>query len=308
MVVYIVDGMDVKRKAAIPMSATPTPGVLSKQWQGVIYANLLPWHIYIDKTLWLPGPSWPLVLEAGVPVNHPGNLKPTTDLELANGFNRFDLHTSVDQPVDDKIPGLGLGLFGQWFNRHETWANQAKAWTDYLARSYMLQQGKFVADVVYYYGEDNNITALFGGKLPDVPAGYNYDFINPDALINLLSVKDGMLITPSGMSYRGLALDSNASKMSLPVLRKIKQLVKAGAIITGVKPEMNASLKDDKQEFQRLVDEVWNAGNTKVTTGKSLNDVFSSLNIQPDFSYTKPQQNTKLCMFTANCLVVISIG
>src|SRR5206468_11123070 len=65
----------------------------------------------------------------------PENLKPTADLELANGLNRFVIHTSVHQPTDDKIPGLGLGPFGQWFNRHETWANQARAWTDYLARS-----------------------------------------------------------------------------------------------------------------------------------------------------------------------------
>ena len=43
--------------------------------------------------------------------------------------------------------------------------NMAKPWTTYLARSsYMLQQGKFVADVVYYYGEDSNITALFCGN------------------------------------------------------------------------------------------------------------------------------------------------
>jgi len=42
-------------------------------------------------------------------------------------------------------------------------AEQAKPWITYLARSsFMLQQGKFVADIIYYYGEDNNITALFG--------------------------------------------------------------------------------------------------------------------------------------------------
>ena len=49
-------------------------------------------------------------------------------------------------------------IFGQWFSRHETWAEQAKVWMDYLARSsYMLQQGRFVADIAYYYGEDNVI-------------------------------------------------------------------------------------------------------------------------------------------------------
>lgn len=48
----------------------------------------------------------------------------------------------------NKIPGLGLIQYGQWFNRHETWAEQAKVWIDYLARSsYMLQQGNNVADI-----------------------------------------------------------------------------------------------------------------------------------------------------------------
>jgi hypothetical protein len=158
----------------------------------------------------------------------------------------------------------------------------------------MLQQGKFVADLVYYYGEDNNITGLFGGKLPDVPEGYNYDFINPDALINLLSVKDGKLVTPSGMSYRVLHLDSNARQMSVPVLRKIAQLVKGGATISGIKPEIDPSLQDNQQEFKRLVNEVWGAGNKNVITGTALSEVFSSLKIQPDFTYTKPEQSTKL--------------
>ena len=113
----------------------------------------------------------------------PEMLKPTADIEMAMGLNRFVIHTSVHQPVSDKIPGLGLGPFGQWFTRHETWAEQAKPWITYLARSsYMLQQGKFVADVLYFYGEDSNITALFSDKAPDVPAGYNFDYVNADAL------------------------------------------------------------------------------------------------------------------------------
>ena len=97
------------------------------------------------------------------------------------GLNRFVIHTSVHQPVNDKIPGLGLGPYGQWFTRHETWAEKAKPWVTYLTRSsYMLQQGKFVADVAYFYGEDSNVTALFGNKAPDVPAGDNFDYINGD--------------------------------------------------------------------------------------------------------------------------------
>jgi len=293
----IADGMDVKRKAAVPMSAWWTPGGIGggqDMHKADVRESASVAHIYGQNlvaaesltALGVLGNAWSY---------SPEKLKPTADLELASGLNRFVIHTSVHQPVDDKIPGLGLGPFGQWFNRHETWAGQARAWTDYLARScYLLQQGKFVADVLYYYGEDNNITGLFAKKLPAVPEGYNFDFVNPDALINLVSVKEGRLVTPSGMSYRVLALDSNARKMSLPVLRKLAQLAKAGATITGSKPELSPSLNDNPQEFQRLVKEVWGAGNSRVYTGKSLRDVLSTLAIQPDFEYNKSQNNAEL--------------
>ena len=81
------------------------------------------------------------------------------------GLNRFVIHTSVHQPLLDKAPGLSLGPFGQWFTRNETWAELAQPWIQYLARScFMLQQGRFVADIAYFYGEDTNVTALFGRR------------------------------------------------------------------------------------------------------------------------------------------------
>jgi len=120
-----------------------------------------------------------------------------------------------------KIPGLGLGPYGQWFTRHETWAEQAGPWIDYLARSsYMLQQGRFIADIAYFYGEDNNITALFGEKLPAILKAIIMILVNADALVNLLSVNNGFITTPSGMSYKILVLDPNSRYMSLPVLRR----------------------------------------------------------------------------------------
>lgn len=293
---YLVDGMDVKRKAAVPMSATwfyTGVGSTYEMAQADIRESASVAHIYGQNLAAAESLTALGFGTSGAWSYDPQKLKPVADLELANGLNRFVIHTSPHQPVDNKIPGLGLGPFGQWFTRHETWAPYAKSWTDYLARSsYMLQQGKFVADVVYFYGEDNNITGLFGHKLPDMPKGYNFDFINPDALINLLSVKDGKLVTPSGMSYRLLVIDSNAREMSLPVLRKIAQLAKAGAVISGVKPEVDPSLKDDEKEFQRLVSETWKAPN--VHTGKTVGEVLVSLNVQPDFAYDKTQTSPEL--------------
>jgi len=294
----IADGMEVKRKAAIPMSAMWTPSIMNGGDQTGYVADIRESasvaHIYGQNfvaaesltAFGMGGTAWSY---------SPENLKPTADLELASGLNRFVIHTSVHQPTDDKIPGLGLGPFGQWFNRHETWAEQAKAWTAYLSRScYLLQQGKFVADIVYYYGEDDNITSLFGKKLPDVPEGYNYDFINADALINLLSVKDGKIVTPSGMSYRVLVLDSNAKYMSLPVLRKINELTKAGATITGTTPINTPSLSDNQTEFKNLVSQIWGTDNAKVFVNESLTDVLKKLDISADFTYSKPQADTKL--------------
>jgi hypothetical protein len=138
----------------------------------------------------------------------PETLKPTADRLLAMGLNRFVIHTSVHQPLSDKVPGFGLGPYGQWFTRHETWAEQAKPWVTYLARSsYLLQQGKFVADIIYFYGEDSNVTALYGRKAPDIPAGYNFDYASSDVILTRLSADAGRITTPSGMSYRLLALD-----------------------------------------------------------------------------------------------------
>jgi hypothetical protein len=302
---FISDGMEVKSKSDIPMSATWTPGgfdggtEVATSYKADVRESASVAHIYgqnlvAAESMTAIGTAWAW---------SPETLKPTADMELANGLNRFVIHTSVHQPVNDKIPGLGLGPFGQWFTRHETWAEQSKPWLTYLARSsYMLQQGKFIADVAYFYGEDNNITALFGDKLPDVPSSYNYDFVNADIITNILSVdKTGQLITPSGMSYRVLALDSNARYMSLPVLQKISAMVKAGAIVVGNKPIGTPTLSDSQNEFKSIVDELWanekgenNIGKGKVFSGKTIAEVLSSLKVTPDFEYTKPQNTTKL--------------
>jgi hypothetical protein len=217
------------------------------------------------------------------------------------GLNRFVIHTSVHQPLLDRKPGLSLGPFGQWFNRNDTWAEDAKPWVTYLARSsYLLQQGRFVADIVYFYGEDTNLTDLFLHKNPEMPDGYNWDYINADALIHVLTFKNGELATPSGMHYRVLALDPHARHMSLPVLKKIRDLVQAGAIVCGAKPTDTPSLADDANEFRSIADQLWGAGDG-ATLGKgrvygkqNLRETLADLHIPPDFTYTRPMPDTNL--------------
>ena len=303
---FIGDGMEVKRKADIPMSATWTPGGfggdesegVATRYKADVRESASVAHIYGQNIV----AAESMTAISNTWAFSPERLKPTADMELACGLNRFIIHTSVHQPVDDKIPGLGLGPFGQWFTRHETWSEQALPWTTYLARScFMLKQGKFVADIVYYYGEDNNITALFGNQLPDIPEGYNYDFINTEALLNLLSVNKGLIKTPSGMSYRLMANDLNARYVPLAVLRKIRDLVNSGMVIVGPRPISSPSLADDQDEFQTIVEQLWGPGTGEQSFGKgkvyadqTIAEVLAALKVEPDFEYTKPQPGTNL--------------
>ncbi|MBR1569754.1 MAG: hypothetical protein IJ651_03365 [Bacteroidales bacterium] len=236
--VYMVDGMDVKRSAEVPMAAcwmpndqgvgSTIPGARADIRESASVAHIFGQNVAAAESFTatgLGGRGWSYA---------PGELKQIADLEMSEGLNRFVIHESAHQPVDSLLPGLGLMTFGQWFNRNDTWAEEARAWTDYLGRSsYLLQQGRFVADVLIYYGEDTNVTGKYTFGLPEyVPAGYSYDFINPTGLIDLLSVKDGRLETPSGMSYAVLCVDDDAPGLrSAEVSSKLEALRQAGAVI-----------------------------------------------------------------------------
>ncbi len=285
--IYLADGMDVKRRADIPMSAMWTPGSLAGgsdeevRSEADIREAASVAHIYGQNLVAAESMtsiqnafSW-----------HPEKLKRTADLEMASGLNRFVIHTSVHQPLDDRKPGFSLGPFGQYFTRQETWAEQAKPWIDYLSRScYLLQQGKPVVDVLYYYGENHNITSAFADKLPAIPAGYAFDFANATALKEALRVENGRIVTPSGQTYRVLVLDGTSNTMmTLSVLKKLSELVKAGMKVVGAKPERSPSLSDNSAEFTALVNQIWSSPNVST---KPIETVLSELNIPKDVDVT----------------------
>ncbi len=286
--VFVGDGMDVKMTADVPMSAFWIPGTGGgsslEMAQADIRESASVAHVYGQNiaaaesftAAGLSGNAWSY---------YPGNLKFMADMALYSGVTRFVIHESAHQPSDAHKPGLGLMIFGQWFNRHDTWAPYARYWADYLARScYMLQQGRYVADILWYYGEDTNIAGIYGHELPGIPEGYSFDFINPYGVKNLLSVKDGSIVTPSGMEYKVLVLGEHCKVMSLEVLRKLDQLVRDGAVICGTIPEKPAGLTDDAAEFDRLVADIWRSGRPNVFTGQLVN-VLKATGTEPDFSY-----------------------
>jgi len=298
----IADGMAVKRTADIPMSAMWTgrggPNGVPAGYAADVRESASVAHIYGQNIV----AAESLTAAGGAFGFAPETLKPVADAELSQGLNRFVIHTSVHQPLTDKRPGLSLGPFGQWFTRLETWAELARPWTAYLARScYMLQQGRFVADVLYYYGEDSNITALFSNAGPDVPAGYNFDYANSDVILNRLTVTNGRLTTATGMSYRVLALDPNSRYMPLAVLRKIREMVNAGAAVAGPKPIDSPSRADDQAEWKTTADQLWGSGTGerrigkgKIYAGMKIAEALTAHQVVPDFEYTKPQADTAI--------------
>jgi hypothetical protein len=299
---FVADGMEVKKFNEVPMSAmwTQKPGVNKEQYnynaddrESASVAHIYGQNLAAAESMTAAAAPWAW---------SPATLKPTADMELLNGINRFVIHESAHQPLVGKAPGMTLGPFGQWFNRNETWAEEASPWVNYIARSsYLLQQGHFGADLIYFYGEDSNLTAIFENKAPDVPAGYGFDYINADGLIHMLKAMDGRITTRSGMSYRALGLDPYGQHMSLPVLRAIHQLVEDGAVVAGPKPTDDPSLADDQAEWRKLNDELFGdsagvhkVGKGTVYAGQSVADVFTALKVTPDFDYTKPESDTRI--------------
>jgi hypothetical protein len=296
------DDMEMRRYADIPMGAMwtfnpgeePPSNYIADVRGAASVAHVYGQNLVGAESMTSNGPAWGW---------SPAMLKPVADYELALGVNRFMIHESAHQPLVDKAPGLTLGPYGLWFNRNETWARQAKPWVDYLARSsYLLQQGRFFADVAYFYGEEAPLTAIYANHpQTDAPQGYAFDYVNADVLLHQFKVVDGRLSTPGGASYRVLYLGGSSSHMTLPVLRRLRELVNQGAVIIGNKPQSSPSLADNPQEFDSIADELWHTsvspsqhGLGLVYSGQRVGQILSDLGLQPDFSYTHPQTETSL--------------
>ncbi|MFM1913353.1 MAG: hypothetical protein RIR51_1191, partial [Bacteroidota bacterium] len=281
--IYLADGMDVKRMADFPMAAMWQPGGLDPGTDEAIRSQIdiresaSVAHIYGQNIT--AAESMTSIMKFFSP--HPGSLKRTADMEMYSGVNRFVIHTSVHQPLDDKMPGFSLGPFGQYFSRQETWANQARVWIDYLARSsYMLQQGKNVADILVYYGENTNLTSEYAQELPPVPFGYEWDFVNSSALKNAIDFQGKEYVSKGGTSYKVLYLDKTSKEMSLGTLKRILSLANLGGKIIGYSPEYSPSLTDEQKEYEIILNQLKSHKNVDFSV--NILDFMKSEQINPD--------------------------
>jgi hypothetical protein len=230
--------------------------------------------------------------------NDPHSMKALGDMEFCNGINRFVFHRYAHQPWLDREPGMSMGPYGINFERTNTWWTQGKAWISYISRcQYLLQQGRFVADLCYFYGEGAPMCIRHKNLRPEVPAGYDYDVCNAEILLHQMSVENGEIVLKSGMHYRVLVLPE-LDRMTLPVLQKVADLVKAGATVYGPRPTKTPSLEgypQTDQTLQTLAQEVWGDcdgvkvthhadGQGKIAWGEPLDKLTGEA---PDFSSTQ---------------------
>jgi len=193
-------------------------------------------HIYGKNQVWAES-----FTAAGTPYQrYPGYLKKKGDWSFTEGINHTLLHVYIEQAYDS-MPGMNA-WFGTEFNRQNTWFIHSKAWIDYIRRcNFMLQQGKPANDICYFIGED--APKMSGIRDPEIPRGYSYDYINAEVILQRLSVKDGNLVLPDGVSYKLLVLPPQ-NTMRPELLKKISELVAQGATILGNPPLKSPSLQN----------------------------------------------------------------
>ncbi|MBO4557090.1 MAG: glycoside hydrolase family 2 [Bacteroidales bacterium] len=251
-------------------------------------------HIYGKRKVWAESCT------SGGPVfsRYPRIMKQRLDRFFAEGINSTLLHLYIQQPYEDRNPGVDA-WFGNEFNRKNIWFGHMDYFGRYMKRcNLMLQQGLYTADVAYFIGED--APKMTGVCDPALPYGYSFDYINAEVLLRDAVMKDGRLTLPDGMSYSVLVLPRQ-STMRPEVLSKIKSLVADGLTILGPAPAASPSLSnypEADEQVRSLAADLWGTNNRQsmpygfgkiYADGVTLDKVLEDKGIDPDFAVDRPE-------------------
>lgn len=238
------------------------------------------------------------------------DMKPSLDHEICEGLNLVVHCLFACSPKEMGMPGQETWA-GTHFNPQLTWWEQFKEFVTYERRcQYLTQQGDFVADVVYYYGDHvPNIARQKDDDPAGALPGFDYDVLSEDLLVGSLKVEDGNLVLPSGMKYKVLALPDHRV-LSLASLRKVDELVRNGATVLGYKPLKAVSLvggEKGKVEFKTVADQLWGeaekekteSGIRKVEKGRiawgmKARDVLIKDGLAPDVEFSENSADADL--------------
>jgi hypothetical protein len=233
--------------------------------------------------------------------NQPRQWKAFADRGMTTGVNRIIYHRFAHQPwVSGVNPGMTMGPWGSHVDRTNTIWPYMATWDQYVSRcQYVLQSGTFAADILLFSGEDTPQNyAGEGQALPEVPEGYDHDYIGLDPLMSL-TVKNKKLVLPNGATYAVLALPSTEF-MTVKLARKIKELVAAGATIVGPRPSKTPSLEESSNggngALEQIANAVWGTESTEAGSntleqgraiwGKPLREILEAFRLPQDFAAT----------------------
>ncbi len=281
---------------------------MSEFWTHYIYGNISTTMLASSV-----GHVWDKPLIAcecytGTPFNskfteQPYGMKALGDYIMSAGVNRFVYHATTHQPYVGEQQGniMTMGPFGTHFDRMSMRPEQFGAFNLYVARcSYMLQEGKYVADVLYL--KDEAISSgvnNYNLNYPSTPFGYRWDITDVEALHKRLSVKNGKIVLPDGMTYSILVVTPMA-RTSPETLQKVIELVEQGmtVVLTCDKPIGYLGLNEEKDyQVKRLAEYLWTAetiGKGKIYHKGELSDILREENIIPDFSFTSEHKDAQI--------------
>lgn len=237
----------------------------------------------------------------------PFELKPLADRAMCGGTNHFTLHTFAHNPPEAGLPGWVYHA-GTHINVNLVWWRKARPFIDYLSRcSYLLQQGLFVADVCYYYGDQGFNFVPPKHVDPSLGYGYDYDVTNAEVILARMGVKNARIVLPDGMGYELLVLPDRED-IDLEVLRKLEKLIEDGATVVGRKPTQSNGLTDyphRDEKVSNLANKLWGPcdgtkvkqrsyGKGKIIWGRSLREILQDRGIGPDFSFASRSEGTEL--------------
>ncbi|MFC4722280.1 glycosyl hydrolase [Geojedonia litorea] len=284
-----IDPMRYYGVSDIPMTEFWYPSAPSAQneYAKPIYNAASASHLYNKPIL-----AAEACTQVGVKWNeHPFSVKYLIDYNFTKGVNHLVFHTFSHTPQKEVSPGSSFGgNIGFPLVRNQTWWKYMSDWTDYITRNqYMLQQGEYVADVLWYYGDHFDRPPF---DLDYFPKGYRFDYLNAEILQENLSIVDSKIRVKDGGDYRVIVL-RDSKEMLLSTAKKLKTLVKAGAVILGEKPVDSPSLMDDDNDLKELsgiANLLWGntesgvkqVGKGKVYWGKTLDEVLKAEDIAKD--------------------------
>ena len=249
-------------------------------------------HIYgmpinMDEAFTSMGPHWE---------ETPFSMKPVADQAFCDGLNRICFHNFSHSPSLTAKPGY-VYTAGTHYDPGITWWEQTPAFNTYLARcSALLQAGRFVADAIFYQGDNIGRGEPMKKIYPTLGEGYDHDNCNEEVLLTRMNVRDGRVVLPDGMSYRVLVLPDN-QPITLAALEKVASLIESGATVVGPPPTGLAGLPlgTDQAKFNDLLARLWGSDSRKqdgvkrrlgsgwLVSGLPARQVLHDAGVPPDF-------------------------